>query len=232
MADYSNPKEQVILVTGAAGGLGSALTLRLCQQDCTVVALDKNPKVLNEMADMVVAEGGLEPVIYPMDLLGAAPDDFARLAESIGENLHHLDALVHTAVAFSGLTPFEHYEPTRWLKEMQINVNSPVFLTQALLPLLKENSGRILFTGEDPQLPHKPYWGAYGMAKAGLKAFSNMLAEELENSGVTVETIVPPPMHTRHRAKAWPAEDPASLASPLEVAELYLQKLNCLPMAK
>ncbi len=226
MSKYPNLTHQVVLVTGAAGGLGSALTLKLSQHGSVVVALDKNPKVLNEMADHVLAETGTEPVIYPMNLLGATPDDFSRLAEAIAEKLNRLDAIVHTATAFSGLTPFEHYEPTRWLKEIQVNLNSPAFLTQALLPLLKENAGRILFTGEDRRLPHKPYWGAYGVAKAGIMAFSHMLAEELENSGVTVETITPPPMHTRHRAKAWPAEDPVSLANPLDVAETYLQALN------
>jgi len=226
MSPSSQLKDKVVLVTGAAGGLGSALTLRLAQNGSTVIALDKNPKVLNEMADMVVAEGGLEPVIYPMDLLGATPDDFARLAERIAENLPRLDALVHTAVAFSGLTPFEHYEPTRWLKEIQTNLTSPAFLTQALLPLLKASQGTVVFTGENPTLPHKAYWGAYGVSKAGVMALADMLAEELENSGVTVKTVVPPPMHTRHRAKAWPGEDPATLASPLEVAATYLEILG------
>jgi NAD(P)-dependent dehydrogenase (short-subunit alcohol dehydrogenase family) len=226
MPQYPHLRHKVVLVTGAAGGLGAALTRRLSENGCTVIALDKNPQVLNEMADHVLAETGQEPVIYPMDLLGATPDDFARLAESIGDNLQQLDGLVHTAVAFSGLTPFEHYEPTRWLKEIQVNLTSPAFLTQALLPLLKASQGTLLFTGEDPGLPHKAYWGAYGVSKAANAALADMLAEELESSGVKVETITPPPMHTRHRAKAWPAEDPAHLANPLDVAETYLQKLN------
>ncbi len=226
MPEYPKLKDKVVLVTGATGGLGAALTLRLTHNGCTVIALDKNPKVLNEMADHVQAETGHEPILYPMDLLGATPDDFAQLAHAIADKLPSLDALVHTAVAFSGLTPFEHYEPTRWLKEIQTNLNSPAFLTQALLPALKASQGTVVFTGENPQLPHKAYWGAYGASKAAIMALADMLAEELDSSGVTVKTVIPPPMHTRHRAKAWPGEDPATLASPLQVAETYLEILG------
>ncbi|VAW46572.1 hypothetical protein MNBD_GAMMA02-953 [hydrothermal vent metagenome] len=63
------------------------------------------------------------------------------------------------------------------------------------------------------------------MGKAAIEQFSKILAQECDNQSVNVQTITPPPMHTPLRAKAWPAENPGSLAKPLDVAALYLDAL-------
>jgi len=217
---------KTILLTGACGGLGSSLALKLCQQQADVIITDKNPRSLNLMCDKIIQAGGKEPLAYPMDLVGATPDDFYQLAQSIKENIGSLDVLIHTAIEFSGLTEFIHYEPTRWLKEMQINLNSPIFLTQALLPLLLESQGTILFTLDDFKTIEKAYWGNYGVTKAGIAHFAKSLSEELESSGVTVNCITPPPIKTQLRAKAWPGEDASLLKLPNEVLELYLNQLS------
>lgn len=219
-------KNKKILLTGACGGLGSSLALVLCQKQADVIVSDKNPRSLNILCDKIVEQGGKEPMVLPMDLVGATPNDFIKLANNIEENIGSLDALIHTAIEFSGLTEFVHYEATRWLKEMQINLNSPIFLTQALIPLLKQSKGSILFTLENMQTIAKAYWGAYGTTKAALEHFAKSLKEELEGFQIKVHTITPRPMKTQLRAKAWPAENTAHLALPELVVEKYLRKLN------
>lgn len=219
-------KDKKIFLTGACGGLGSSLALELCQQGADVVVSDKNPRSLNVMCDKIVEMKGKEPIIFPMDLTGATPDDFIKLSESLEAQLGGLDALIHTAAEFSGLSAFQHYSPTRWLKEMQINLNSPVFLTQALLPMLKKSQGgRVVFTLDNQKTIQKAYWGAYGTGKGALKQFAHILQQELESSGVQVHTVTPPPMKTQLRSKAWPAEDTAHLKDPAEVVDSYLKLL-------
>jgi NAD(P)-dependent dehydrogenase (short-subunit alcohol dehydrogenase family) len=221
----TNLKNKTIFLTGACGGLGSSLALELCKAGADVIISDKNPRSLNLMCDKIIESGAKEPIVYPMDLMGATPNDFIKLANTIEEKIGKLDALIHTAVEFAGLNAFENYEATRWLKEMQINLNSPIFLTQALIPLLKQSKGSIVFTLENLTTVSKAYWGAYGTTKGALDHFAKTLQQELENSQVAVHTITPPPMKTQLRSKAWPAEDTEHLVLPEEVINQYLKLL-------
>ena len=216
---------KTIFLTGACGGLGSAIALRLSQQNANLIISDKNPKALDKLCEELLKRDLPEPVIYPMNLVGATPNDYSQLAKLVKQHFGQLDGLVHTAAEFGSLTPFLLYEASRWLKEMQVNVNSPIFLTQALLPLILKSKGTILFTSDNQQTLAKAYWGQYGVGKAAIEQFAKILAQECENQSVKVETITPPPMHTPLRAKAWPAENPDKLAKPLDVADLYLKAL-------
>jgi len=199
--------------------------LRLSKNGVNLIISDKNPKALDKLADELVKRKLPEPVIYPMNLVGATPNDYMELSKVIKQQFGQLDGLIHTAAEFGSLTPFLLYEASRWLKEMQVNVNSPIFLTQALLPLILKSKGTVLFTSDDQQTTAKAYWGQYGVGKAAIEQFSKILAQECNNQSVHVQTITPPPMHTPLRAKAWPAEDPGKLAKPLDVADLYLDAL-------
>ena len=222
----NNIQNKTIFLTGACGGLGSALALELCKQQADVIISDKNPRSLNIMCDKIVEQGGKEPMVYPMDLVGATPNDFILLANTIEENLGKLDCLIHMAAEFSGLTEFAHYEATRWLKEMQINLNSPVFLTKAMTPLLKQSKGKIIFTLDDLKVTSKAYWGAYGTCKAAIAHFANTLKQELESAQVDVLSITPPPMKTQLRSKAWSGEDDSHLVQPGQVVKQYLKLLT------
>ena len=216
---------KTIFLTGACGGLGSAIALRLSQQNANLIISDKNPKALDKLCEELLKRDLPEPVIYPMNLVGATPNDYSQLAKLVKQHFGQLDGLVHTAAEFGSLTPFLLYEASSWLKDMQVNVNSPIFLTQALLPLILKSKGTILFTSDNQQTLAKAYWGQYGVGKAAIEQFAKILAQECENQSVKVETITPPPMHTPLRAKAWPAENPDKLAKPLDVADLYLKAL-------
>ena len=197
----------------------------MCQKQADVIVSDKNPRSLNILCDKIIEHGGKEPMVLPLDLVGATPNDFLQLANNIEENIGSLDVLIHTAAEFSGLTEFVHYEATRWLKEMQINLNSPIFLTQAMIPMLKKNEGTIIFTLEDLNTVSKAYWGAYGTTKGALAHFASTLEQELESDNIAVHSITPPPMKTQLRSKAWPAENTEHLSMPEEVVNEYLSRI-------
>ena len=67
---------RVVLVSGAHGGLGQAASLACARAGATVVLLGRKVPRLNRLFDRIVAEGG-EALLYPLDLEGASPDDFA-----------------------------------------------------------------------------------------------------------------------------------------------------------
>jgi NAD(P)-dependent dehydrogenase (short-subunit alcohol dehydrogenase family) len=68
----------------------------------------------------------------------------------------------------------------------------------------------------------KAYWGVYAVSKAGLEALMHVLADELSNSAVRVNSLDPGPTRTSLRAQAYPAEDPAHLKLPEAVAPFLL----------
>jgi NAD(P)-dependent dehydrogenase (short-subunit alcohol dehydrogenase family) len=68
----------------------------------------------------------------------------------------------------------------------------------------------------------KPNWGAYAVSKFGLEGFTQVLAAELEPSGVRVNSVNPGATRTEMRAEAYPAEDPLSLPTPEEIAEVFV----------
>ena len=126
---------RVVLVTGAHGGLGSAAALACARAGATVVLLGRKVPKLNRLYD-AMRRRRPEPLLYPLDLEGASPDDYAELARRIEAELGRLDGVLHCAAEFRGLTPLEHTDPAAFARAMHVNLTAPWWLTQACLPLL------------------------------------------------------------------------------------------------
>lgn len=216
--------ERVILVTGAGDGIGKAVSLAFAAHGATVVLLGRTTQKLESVYDDIVAGGGPQPAIYPMDLEGAVPDDHRQLAERIESDLGRLDGLLHNAGLLGSLTPIEHYDPLQWLRVIQVNLNAPFLLTQACLGLLKRAvDASVVFTSSAVGRRARAYWGAYSVSKFGLEGLMQILADELdENARVRVNSINPGRVRTAMRASAYPAENPAELPAPHDIVMPYL----------
>ena len=128
---------KTILITGAAGGLGSALALQCAIDGADLVLLDKNRRGLTALSDRMTGQGLNPPGLYPLDLAAVGIDDFNQLAETIRLEFGGLHGLVHCALEFEGLQPLEQIEPHDWLQSIQVNVNAPWLLSSVLLPPVK-----------------------------------------------------------------------------------------------
>ncbi len=195
--------QRVVLVSGAHGGLGSAAAVACARAGATVVLLGRKLPKLNRVYD-AVAQAGAEPLLYPLDLEGASPDDYAELADRLRAELGHLDGVLHCAVEFKGLTPLEHTDPAAFARVMHVNLTAPWWLSQACLPLLRQaQDAALVFALDDLQRVGQPYWGAYGIAQHGLAAMVGMLHAELASSSVRVSALQPGPMRTGLRSRAY-----------------------------
>ena len=211
---------KTILITGAAGGLGSALALEFSKLGAALILLDKNRRGLGALSDKITDQGLAVPGLYPIDMAGAGPEDFKDLAATIGSEFGGLDVLVHCALEFESLQPFEQIQPQEWLKSMQVNVNAPWLLSCLLLPLLKQSEcGKLVFLLEDLSKVTGAYWGAYGTGKAALGGMVQQFSESLSNTSVTVHGIIPGPMRTDFRAKVYHAENPLDQPDPQDKAK-------------
>jgi len=217
---------RTVLVTGAGAGLGAALAFAAGRAGAEVILLGRTVRKLESVHDRIVDVGGPQPAILPLDLEGATPDDYSDIANRIDEQCGRLDALIHNAAITGPLTPLEQYPPLEWMRVMQVNLNAPAFLTQACIPLLrKAPAPRLLFIGDQRV---QAYWGAYGVAKAGLDALATMLEQELTGSRpIRVETYYPAPMRTDMRVQNFPGALPEE-AGPVEpiAAELVARLVD------
>lgn len=217
-------KDRVILVTGAANGIGKAVVKDMAAHGATTVLLDRDVKGLEQTYDEIIAAGHPQPALYPMDLQGAAPDDYTQLAVSLEKEFKRLDGLVHNAAQLGALVPFANFDHELWFQTLQVNLNAPYLMTMACLDLLKAGKdASIVFTSDAVGRHGKAYWGAYAVSKAGLEAFMQVLADELEvNTAIRVNSIDPGPVRTALRRTAYPAEKSNTLNAPEDISRPFL----------
>lgn len=219
--------QPVWLITGAAGTLGREMVRQVLSAGADCVALDRNMRGLNQLHDQLLAEGMNAPALYPLDLVGASPDDYATLTETLTEHFGRLDVLVHAAAEFSALRPLEHQPADEWFKTLQSGLTGPFLLTAAVMPLLRQaTKGRIAWINNTDCLDHPARWAAYGVAQAGRRQMARSLAAELGPRGPRVLDIDPGPFFSPLRSAAWPAETQDELPTAASAAARILEQLD------
>jgi len=217
-------KKQVILITGAGGGLGSTAALALAIYGAQIILLDKLIPKLETVYDAIVAANAPEPIMYPFDLAGADENDYQELADRVEGKYGTLHGLLHSAVEFSHFTPVPQISTKDWGKTLHVNTNAPFLLCRMLLPLLQKSPhASIVFTSDSSARTAPAYSGAYGVSKIAMEAFAKILAEELETANtVRVNTLIPGPVDSPFRKRAYPAEDKSRLPTMESLIPVYL----------
>lgn len=219
--------DTIILITGAAGGLGSALAEQLARSGANLLLTDKDLKGLEQLSDRLLAAGLPEPGITSLDLATASPESYRELAEILEHEYGGLDIFIHSAAAFGGLQPLEHIEWAEWDACFRVNLHSAWQITRSCLPMLRQSRhGRVVLIGEQSEVCGSAYRGAYGASKAALNCLAGIMQEEFEGSRLEVFVPMPGPMRTELRARAYISEDPASLPDPADAASEIIRQLK------
>jgi NAD(P)-dependent dehydrogenase (short-subunit alcohol dehydrogenase family) len=216
--------KQTILITGAGGGLGSMAALALAKQGATIILVDKNIPKLEIIYDAIIASNAPTPTLYPFDLAGATEVQYHEMVSAIEKNFSQLNGILHSANEFDAFTPLSLHSTMAWGHTLNVNLNAPFLLTQVLLPLLeKTHHSSIVFTGDSYARQAKAYSGAYAVSKIALESYAKILAAELEGAGkIRVNTIIPGPINSPLRTKAFPAEHQKHLRAMTEICPVYL----------
>lgn len=223
---------RVVLVTGAHGGLGAEAAKACARAGATVVLLGRKVPRLNRVYDAIKAIGP-EPALYPVDLAGADPADYAEMAAKVAAELGGIDGLLHCAAEFNGLAPLETVEPEAFVRSLHVNLTAPWLLTQACLPWLRQSAdSAVVFVTDDPARVGKAYWGAYGLAKQGLAALVRMLSAETDRTPVRVAGLEPGPMRTDLRARAYADEAQLRVPGPAAYAPACVHLLSAAGVAQ
>jgi NAD(P)-dependent dehydrogenase (short-subunit alcohol dehydrogenase family) len=215
---------RVVLITGAAGGLGSVMTAALLKDGHAVAAVDRSAEALARLT----ASLGRERLL-PIEAELSQPDACARAVAAAVSHFGRLEGVVNNAgIGMSAIRPdaesrhpgIAEMDAETWDRFFAVNVRAPLLITQAALPHLKPAGwGRIVnnTTSYRTMLRVLPY----GATKSALESMSAVWALELEGTGVGVNVLVPGgPTDTPfiNDASGWPREQmlrPAIMGPPI-----------------
>lgn len=173
------------LVTGASGGLGSAIARALAGQGARVALSGTREEALRS----VQAELGGDSIILPCNLSEAAAVD--ALVPQAVEALGQLDILVNNAgVTRDNLAM--RMKDEEWTDVIRINLEAAFRLARAAMkPMMRARHGRIISVTSVVGVTGNPGQANYAASKAGLIGMSKALAQEVASRGITVNCIAP-----------------------------------------
>ena len=219
-------KDQVVVVTGAAQGLGLAIAQKFAREQAIVFMTDVQPAKLEAAAAALAREGSR---VHPVAVDGADPVALARLRQAIEDRAGgRLDVLVNNAGGWRYATAAE-VKPEDWAWTFRVNVDTTFFTTQALMGLMiARRYGRIVNVASADAYRPKTKLPHYAAAKAAVVSLTKSLAEELAPHEVLVNGVSPGAMLTETaRGQDWLAERIKQIpvrraAEPDEMADLIM----------
>lgn len=186
-------RERVVLVTGAAGGIGRAICNRFVDEGVKLIAADVNEASLCAFAGELRSRGG--------DVLPLAFDitSYEDVAAAVGKAVEHfgkIDVLVNNA-GWDIAKPFLDTEPELWDKIISINLRGPLNLHKAVLPhLIAAGGGKVINIASDAGRVGSSGESVYSACKGGLIAFSKTVARECARDNIRVNVVCPGPTDT------------------------------------
>ena len=216
--------DKIILVTGATGGFGKAISLACAGHGASVILLARNLRLTEALYDEIENAGFPKPAIYPMNLEGATEHDYQELAQNIDQEFGRLDGLIHCAAMLGTPTPFEHSDTETWYQVHQVNLHAAYLLTRSVISLLKQSKqASLVFITDDKKTA---YWDAYTVSKQGVVAMAQLLAAEFEGSSLHVNWVNPGKTRTALQLSAFPAADNNLLPVPADHVKLFLYLMS------
>ena len=183
----STSAPQIALVTGAAGGMGAAISKALLQSGHRVILADRDADAVRKLA----ADLGEACLALPLDITDKAAVD--GIIDNLPPAWRRIDILVNNAGHdIGGRTRFDLGPADDWSAIIETNLIGLMRVTRALLPpMVQRDTGDIVNMSSISALRIVPDMAAYTTSKAGVRAFTDVLRGELAETGIRVTEILP-----------------------------------------
>lgn len=219
------------IVTGGFGALGQALGSELLARGASVALLDRSNAPLQPERQGLLAIGQVD--------LGDEAAAAAAVSQ-VRDRFGAIDGLVNVAGGFTWET-LQAGSVAAWDRMYEVNLRTAVIASRATLPhLLARGKGRIVNVGALAAIKAAMGMGAYAASKAGVARFTEALAEELKDTGVTVNAVLPSIIDTPANRADMPDADPNRWVTPQALAAVIAFLLSeesapitgaCLPVS-
>lgn len=181
---------KVVIVTGAAGGLGRAFAQGFSDAGAALVVADIDSGGVSETAALLNASGGRATAVT-VDVTNKDSTD--ALAAAAVDTYGRIDVLINNAAIYATLTrkPFTEIDPAEWDRVMNVNVKGAWLCSASVFPRMTQPGGRIINIASATVFSGSPLWMHYVASKGAVIGLTRVMAREVGPQGVTVNAIAP-----------------------------------------
>ena len=183
-----NLKDKVVIITGAAGGLGKAFALAFANEGAKVAVCDKNIKGATETAQEI----GNDAIAIEVDVANEASTK--AMAQVVVDKFGKIDVLVNNAAIYATIQrkPFYEISEAEWDLVMNVNLKGVWMVSKAVFPFMKAaNAGKIINISSATVMSGSPQWSHYVASKGGVIGFTRSMAKEVGDFNINVNAIAP-----------------------------------------
>jgi NAD(P)-dependent dehydrogenase (short-subunit alcohol dehydrogenase family) len=187
----ADQRERVVLVTGAAGGLGRAFSLAFARDGARVVAADLDLAGAKRTAELVQGESG-QALALEVDV--ASEGSVGELVDRAVSSLGGVDVLVNNAAVYAGIErrPFYELDGDAWDRVLAVNLKGPWLCAKACVPAMRaRGGGAIVNVASATAFSGSPLFAHYVASKGGLIALTRAMAREVGELGIRVNAVAP-----------------------------------------
>jgi NAD(P)-dependent dehydrogenase (short-subunit alcohol dehydrogenase family) len=215
--DYSN---RVVVITGAAGNLGSAVARAFKSAGAKLSLVDRAPGRLEEVFPDLA---GSPDCLFPPPTDITDPAAVEAIIESTQRHFERIDILVNVAGGFRAGRPLHKTPLSDWDLMIDLNARSVFITCQAVIPhMLTQGYGRIINIASRAALSGEAFQSAYSASKAAVVRLTESMAAELKEAGINVNCIMPGIIDTPQNRAAMPSADFGKWVAPEAVADVIL----------
>lgn len=216
----------LILITGASSGIGREMAKILAKQKYDLVLVARSADKLTELATQLTTAHQVKVETLPIDL--STPDGAYKVYDEVTRLELNVTMLVNNA-GFGVYGNFTDTDLDRELKMMTVNMNAVVILTKLFVQdMINHRHGKIMNVASLLSFLPFPYYSVYSATKSFILSFSETLAAELENTGVTITTLCPGPVDTPFNTEAMWKTNAYKSNKPISPTVVAQQAVNLL----
>jgi NAD(P)-dependent dehydrogenase (short-subunit alcohol dehydrogenase family) len=213
---------KVALITGATRGIGRAIAAAYLREGACVFICARNQQ------EVAAAVRELREDTTDAQVDGCAGDvgketDVCRIVDAAIERFQTVDTLVNNASLLGPRVALVDYPFGQWEEVIRVNLHGVFLLSQQVVKrMMAQGHGSIINVSSGVGRVGRAQWGAYAVSKFGLEGLTQVLADEVKEFGIRVNSVNPGPTRTGMRAEAYPEEDPLMLPTPEQITPIFV----------
>ncbi len=209
-------QDKVVIVTGAASGIGQAIARSFGREGAAVYILDRLEKEGRDAAEMIRSQGG-SAIAMRVDALD--PEQVKSTVDKIATGAGRIDILVNN-IGSTEVIPFLESDESVWQHSINLNLLVPLRFCRAVLPhMVEQRRGTVVSISSGSGRQAVPLAVAYSAAKAGVIAMSRSLASAMAPHNIRLNCVLPGTVATTEFQRAYDA-DPSHIDNLLKQVTL------------